>query len=156
MTECKKNNNTLKREKELSGLFIASCVLEIFKLIREIFTRYFSRDPQSGYVWFFFKFCRDADLTGLFPFKTNAIPRHYLRNSAFFLWRILISTFIFSDCSNRAFEIRDEKKESETSTMQGDIFAKKKKKNWQRLKTEISFFLFSFVVHLSYVHFLST
>ena len=42
-----------KREKEISGLFIASFVLEILELIKEIFTRYFSRDPQSGYVYFF-------------------------------------------------------------------------------------------------------
>ena len=44
-----------KREREISGLFIASFVLDILELIKEIFTRYFSRDPQSA-VFVFLNF----------------------------------------------------------------------------------------------------
>lgn len=84
----------------------------MLELIKEMFTRYFSRDLQNWRVCFS-KFCRDADRIGLFPFKTNVIPQHWVKaiwNSTFVPLRILISPYIFSGRSNWALEIRARKK----------------------------------------------
>lgn len=100
----------------------------MLELIKEMFTRYFSRDLQNWRVCFS-KFCRDADRIGLFPFKTNVIPRHWVKaiwNSTFVPLRILISPYIFSGRSNWALEIRARKKRQwDVDKARGKIFAKK-------------------------------